>query len=66
MPLALRVVLASALALAAVACGASSRNSKLGSGSDKCFDVDSDCSDSHQCCSDFCANRVCEPNPRSR
>jgi hypothetical protein len=61
MPLALRAALASfALALAAVACGASNdRNVKLGQGANTCLDIDSDCTDSSQCCTSFCANRIC-------
>jgi hypothetical protein len=61
MPLALRVAFASsALAIATVACGAlNDRNVKLGRGADTCLDIDSDCTDNRQCCTSFCANRIC-------
>jgi hypothetical protein len=61
MGLALRLAVASsALALAAVACVTSNdRNSRLGTGHDTCLDIGSDCTDSHQCCSAFCANKTC-------
>jgi hypothetical protein len=61
MPLALRVALVSFASFAlVVACGASNnRNFRLGTGSHSCLDVDSDCTDSHDCCTQFCANGTC-------
>jgi hypothetical protein len=59
MPLALRAaVVLLAIALAAVAC-VTDRNSRLGTGSDTCLDLGSDCPNSHECCSQFCANGTC-------
>jgi hypothetical protein len=64
MPTAPRIALF-ALTVAAVACGAlSDRNSRLGSGRDTCLDLDSECTESHQCCSSFCANGVCVKRER--
>jgi hypothetical protein len=47
-----------------VACGATGgtgakRNYLLGSGPSVCWDVDSDCQRSSQCCSMWCVNGVC-------
>ena len=61
MPLAPRVAAVTiALALIAAACAATNdRNSRLGTGSDTCLDIGSDCPNSHECCSQFCANGTC-------
>ena len=65
MPLALRVALASSALALAVACGAANdRNSRLGTGSDTCLDIDSDCPNSHECCSGVCANGTCVKRER--
>lgn len=65
MPLALRIALAlPALAVAVAACAPTDRNSRLGSGRDTCLDIDSDCPNSHECCSGFCANGTCVKRDR--
>jgi hypothetical protein len=53
------VVLAAAVL---VACAAShgSRNARLGSGPGACWDVDSTCGRSGECCSLWCVNGFCE------
>jgi hypothetical protein len=66
MPLAPRAAAVSlALALTAAACGAANdRNSRLGTGNDTCLDIDSDCPNSHECCSGVCANGTCVKRER--
>jgi len=46
-----------------IACGSTNRNVYLGSGTDRCLDVDSDCRRAHDCCSDWCVNGECELRP---
>jgi hypothetical protein len=59
MPLALRAaVVLLAIALPTAAC-VTDRNSRLGTGNDTCLDLGSDCPNSHECCSQFCANGTC-------
>ncbi|MGD0528598.1 MAG: hypothetical protein ABSE49_25915 [Polyangiaceae bacterium] len=55
------IVLLVCAALSLVACGASDakRNYLLGSGPSVCWDVDSECRRSSQCCSMWCVNGYC-------
>jgi hypothetical protein len=65
MPLALRVAAVSSVLALAAACGATNnRNSRLGTGSDTCLDIDSDCPNHHECCSGVCANGTCVKRER--
>jgi hypothetical protein len=49
------------LMLLTAACGFTDRrNAQLGPASDSCLATMTDCSRSHQCCSQWCVNGVCE------
>jgi hypothetical protein len=51
--------------LLTVACGATTNNHHfyLGTGPDRCLDMDSDCQLAHECCSNWCVNNVCQYRP---